>query len=190
VRSLDVHHFAHVESKSQPRGVFGRNSFSATLNDDITVTARLSRPAYCYLIVFRPDGKDQVLFPQGEKLLPERTDDPHYPSRDRSKTWRLEEGTGLWLVALVASDRELPSYLDWRGQHPNCPWRRAPGEPNVVWLDDGQWLETLTPTGPRTRGERGEQEAVERVPLVRLVDWLKAETGGTVSAVGFTVEAP
>ena len=26
-------------------------------------------------------------------------------------------------------------------------------------------------------------------PIVRVMDWLKAETGGSVSAVGFTVEA-
>ena len=46
------------------------------------MTARLSRPAYSYLIVFRPDGKDEVLYPQRANLEPVQTDEPCYPSRD------------------------------------------------------------------------------------------------------------
>jgi hypothetical protein len=59
----------------------------------------------------------------------------------------------------------------------------------VVWLDDGQWVEAVTPHGRRNRGDRGEKEAAGTRPIVRVVDWLKAETGGVVSAVAFTVEA-
>jgi hypothetical protein len=47
----------------------------------------------------------------------------------------------------------------------------------------------VTPRGTRTRGGRGEKVAAGTAPIVRVVDWLKAQTGGTVSAVGFTVEA-
>ena len=156
---------------------------------DVKVSAHLSRPAYCYLIVFRPDGKEEVLYPQDAHEAPERTDEPRYPSRDRGKVYGLTEGTGLWLVALVASDKPLPAYAEWRRQHPGGPWTRSDGEANVIWLDDGQWLEAVTPRGVRTRGGRGEKEAAGTAPIVRVVDWLKAETGGTVSAVGFTVEA-
>jgi serine/threonine protein kinase len=192
VRELNVNVF-HLERIDNRRSgslrVLGKESFGAVLDDDMQVTARLSRPAYCYLIVFRPDGKDEVLYPQGAHRVPEKTDQPHYPSLIRDTVYGLTDGTGLWLVALVASERPLPSYAAWRRQHKGDPWTHADGEPDVVWLDDGQWLEALTPRGLRNRGGRGEREATGRGPIVKVVDWLKAETGGTVSAVGFTVQA-
>jgi hypothetical protein len=188
VRTPDVLHSDVVDEKSRPRGIFGKDSFGATLDDDIKVTAHLSRPAYCYLIVFRPDGVDEVLYPQGADLTPERTEEPRYPSRDRSKVYGLTDGTGLWLVALVASEQPLPAYAEWRRQHPGGPWRKSEGEAGLVWLDDGNWLEAVTPR-QRNRGARGEKKAAGASPVVEVVDWLKAETGGVVSAVGFTVEA-
>src|SRR5262249_54099677 len=57
VRALEVVHFASVDGKPGLEGrVLGTDSFGAKQDDDITVKARLSRPAYCYLILFRPDG--------------------------------------------------------------------------------------------------------------------------------------
>jgi serine/threonine protein kinase len=187
VRALDVNHFVPVDGRfQQPRGVFGIESFGATLDDDITLTARLSRPAFCYLIVFRPDGKDEAVYPNGADDVPTRTAELHYPRRGLA--YRLEEGAGLWLVALVASDKPLPAYSEWRKQHPGGPWKKVDGKPNVVWFDDGDWLEQATPRGVRTRGERGEKKIADAAPIVDVVDWLKAETGGVVSAVAFTVE--
>jgi hypothetical protein len=153
------------------------------------VAAHLSRPAYCYLIVFRPDGQDEVLYPQSAQKAPERTDEPRYPSEGRSMVYGLTDGTGLWLVALVASESQLPAYAEWRRRHPGGPWAKSAGEANVVWLDDGQWVEAVTARGLRYRGGRGEKEAAGTAPIVRVVDWLKAETGGAVSALAFTVEA-
>ena len=190
VRSLDVLHNEGIDAaKTRARGPFGKETFGASPQDDVKVTARLSGPAYCYLIVFRPDGVDEVLYPQGANETPERTDEPHYPSKDRSKVYGLTDGTGLWLVALVASAQPLPAYADWRRQHPDGPWTKSEGEADVVWLDDGNWLEAVTPGGVRNRGSRGEKKAAGASPVVEVVDWLKAGTGGTVSAVGFTVEA-
>lgn len=190
VRALDILHLENLDDRrTWPRRLLGKESFGASPDDDIKVSARLSRPAYCYLIVFRPDGKDEVLYPQGDHEAPERTDEPRYPSKDRSKVYGLTEGAGLWLIALVASESQLPTYADWRRHHLGIPWAKSDGEANVVWLDDGNWLETVTPRGVRNRGGRGEKEAAGTAPIVRVVDWLKAETGGSVSAVGFTVEA-
>jgi serine/threonine protein kinase len=193
VRALEI---LHLGARDRARKRFGflppgieQESFGATGEDDIKVTARLSRPAPCYLIVFRPDGVDEVLYPQGADLTPEQTEEPHYPSKDRGKVYGLTDGTGLWLVALVASDQPLPAYAEWRRQHPGGPWAKSDGEAGVVWLDDGSWLEAVTARGVQNRGTRGEKQAAGTSPVVRVVDWLKAETGGTVSAVGFTVEA-
>src|SRR5262249_18677636 len=128
------------------------------------------------------------LYPQDANEKPERTDAPRYPSTDRSKVYGLTDGTGLWLVALVASDQPLPPFAEWRRQHPGGPWAKSEGEANVVWLDDGNWLEAVTARGVQNRGTRGEKVAKGTSPVVQVVDWLKKETGGTVSAVGFTVE--
>jgi hypothetical protein len=190
VRELRVLLFeGAADKKSRPRGALGKEWFAATPEDDVKVTASLSRPAYCYLIVFRPDGVDDVLYPQSANDPPERTDEPHYPSKDRGKVYGLTDGIGLWLVALVASEQPLPAYAEWRRQHPGGPWTKSEGEAGVVWFDDGNWLEAMTPDGPQKRGTRGEKEAVGTSPMMKVVDWLKAETGGAVSAVGFTVEA-
>src|SRR5262249_11405928 len=128
------------------------------------------------------------LYPQSPNDVPEPTDEPRYPSKDRTKVYGLSDGTGLWLIALVASDNPLPPYAEWRKQHSGGPWVHSDGEPNVVWFDDGQWLESVTPAGGRNRGDRGHKETEGKTPIVRVVDWLKAETGGVVSAVAFTVE--
>ncbi len=226
VRALEILHSESVDDrKVGPRRVLGTESFGAAPDDDIKVTARLSRPAYCYLIVFRPDGVDEVLYPQSADEVPERTSEPRYPSTDRSKVYGLTDGTGLWLIALVASESPLPPYADWRRQHAGGPWlrrfvetstvgllglpatqppyltasallpgatgpwTRPDGEANLVWLDDGRWLEAVTPRGVRSGSARGQKEAAGTGPIVRVVDWLKAETGATVSAVGFTVAA-
>jgi serine/threonine protein kinase len=185
IRALDVHHYV---SKTKVRGLLGTDTFGASPDDDIKVTARLSRPAYSYLIVFRGDGKDEVLYPQGPNDVPDSSEEVHYPSNERGMVYDLNEGPGLWLIALVASDRPLPSYAEWRKQHPGGPWVHSDGEAIVVWFDDGQWLESVTPGGVRNRGERGHKEAAGAMPIVKVVDWLKVETGGVVSAVAFTVE--
>jgi serine/threonine protein kinase len=191
IRAVEVLHAKAIDDKKTlARCTLGKDSFDASTDDDIKVTARLTRPAYCYLIVFRPDGKDEVLYPQTASDLPELTDEPRYPSSDRSKVYGLSDGNGgLWLVALVASDKPLPAYADWRNHHSGGPWKKVEGKPSVVWFDDGEWLEEATPGGVRTRGERGEKKVAHGVPIVDVVDWLKVQTGGVVSAVAFTVEA-
>jgi serine/threonine protein kinase len=189
IRALDVLHTSVEDQGTRPRGALGKESFGAVLGDEIVVTTRLSRPAYCYLIIFRPDGVNEVLFPQGANDVPELTDEPRYPTKDRSKVYGLTEGTGLWLVALVASETRLPPYAEWQKKHAGCPWAKSSGEADVVWLDDGQWPEAVTPRGLRTRGTRGQHVSGAKAPIVNVVDWLKAETGGVVSAVAFTVES-
>jgi serine/threonine protein kinase len=170
VQELEILHFASLDDKNVIlRGALGKDSFGATLNDDIKVVARLSRPAYCYLIVFRPDEKDEVLYPQSANDAPELTDEPRYPSKDRSKVYGLTDGAGLWLVALVASDVRLPPYAAWRRYHSVGPWAKVEGEPGVVWFDHGQWLEAVTPGGVRYRGARGEKQVAGSGPLVQSV---------------------
>jgi hypothetical protein len=176
------------DQKVEWKGQIGQTTYDATPDDDIQVTAQVSRPAYCYLIIFRPDGKDEVLYPQAENVRPELTKRPTYPSRNRSVVYGLTDGTGLWLVALVACRQALPEYAEWRRRHPGGPWRRSEGKVGVVWTDDGNWLEALTANGPPNRGTRDDKMPAGASLVMDVVDWLKAETGGAVSAVGFTVQ--
>jgi serine/threonine protein kinase len=197
VRTLEVHQFRRLpENKYAWEKRFGflptddkQESFAATPEDDMKVTALLSRPAYCYLIVFRADGKDDVIYPQDQDMVPEFTDVPKYPSSRRDEAYGLTDGTGLWVVALAARDRPLPPYAVWRKLHPSAPWEKSGGQAGVILRDDGSWWEMLTSGREPTRGDRGPRKAAGVAPVVEVVDWLKAETGGVVSAVGFTVQA-
>ena len=51
-------------------GLLGRRSFAARVDDDVTVQAELSEPAYSYLIAFRPDGTDELCDPDDEDTPP------------------------------------------------------------------------------------------------------------------------
>lgn len=186
IGTLDVYHGV---PKTKEWHVLGNESFGATVDDVAIVRAKLSRPAYCYLLIFRPDSKEEFLPPQDADKAPELTDEPRYPLTDRSNYYGLDDGNGgLLLVAHVASDKPLPPYTEWRKDHANCPWKRFPGQPGVVRFDDGVWLDTATPGSHRSRGDRGEKKDADAAPIVDLVDWLKKETGAVMSAVAFTVE--
>lgn len=188
VRELSVVRFQAMGAESLRAGVLGTDTFDAVFGDEIEVGARLNRPAYAYLIAFRADGRDAVLFPQDDTDLPEKTDEPRYPTKRREVRYELDDGVGLWLIALVASDDPLPSYRDWRSAHSGGPWKKSAGRRNVVWLDDGKWLEELTRGRAPTRGDRSEKVVADRTPVVGMVDWLQGQfKGSAVSAVAFTV---
>ncbi len=189
VLSLDVQHLANQNDKTAiPRGVLGRDSFSAQLRDHVTIEAKLSRPAYAYLIAFRADGEMEVCFPEDESVSPPLTDHPRYPSVSRGVDYGLNEGAGLWLFAVVASESPLPAFRDWRAKQASVPWRSAGMQQNTVFLDDGDWLETATP-GNLDRATRGKGvAALEKKPVTDLVDWLKQSTGAAaIRGIGFGV---
>ncbi|QDU21819.1 serine/threonine-protein kinase [Urbifossiella limnaea] len=174
----------------RPLPVLGReDSFSATVADFIDVKVTLSRPAYAYLILFRGDGADTVLYPQDDADEPEKSAAPHYPSKRREALYGLDDGPGLWAVGLVTSEDRLPPYREWRGSHPGGPWGRHPAPTDTVLFDDGAGLDVLVPGRPATRGSRGEKTDINRRPVVALVDWLKGQAGGPVAAVAFPVTA-
>jgi hypothetical protein len=190
-----VNHYAAVDDQVvRSRGVIGQQSFGAAHGDELDVRAQLSRPAYSYVIIFRPDGQDQVLYPQDDTDIPEFTDSPVYPSKRRDERYFLEEGAGLWIIAMIVSDAPLPSYRQWKAAHVDAPWRPGhPGKSGTVWWDDGQFVRTLEPSG-HDRGvrpasqERGSKKSPELESVVRLTDWLRAQGAASVQAVAFTVK--
>src|SRR5262249_7386827 len=145
---------------------------------------KLSAPAHAFLISFRPDGTDEVLFPEDEKQPPGPTDQPRYPSVSRGTAVGLDEGTGLQVIALAASRRPLPGCAEWRKGLGASPWGWVEAAENVVWQDDGSSLLQLTPTNPRGKGK----ELAGGGPLSQLTAWLKRAPGvEAVTAVGFPV---
>jgi serine/threonine protein kinase len=186
VLGLDVRHIANVNGRgSLPRGILGQASFTTHVDDWVTVQARLSQPAYAYLICFRPDGTEELCYPGSVDEPPPRTDQPRYPAPGSEYAYGLNEGAGLEVLALVASSRPLPAYKAWRPPGPS-PWKHQPAVPGVVWWDDGAALEGLTELNPRGKGRR----VPGRSALAELTDWLRRGPGvEAVAALGFAVES-
>lgn len=188
VKSLEVYHFATVNAdQTKPKGIIGKDSFAIHLDDEITVKATLNRPAYTYLIIFRPDGQAAVLYPQDPDDIPELTDTPAYPSQRLRERYFLEakEKPGLWMVAAFASEKPLPSYNQWRKGLMSNPWRREPNPAkNLVAMYDGKMLES------RNSPDRASKTTTD--PTVNLVsvmmDYFTSQGADATSAVGFAVE--
>jgi hypothetical protein len=191
VLSLDVVHFKRLpDDGAMKAGTLGNDSFATTLGDQVELTAKLSRPAYAYLLAFDPDGKIELCFPADENLAPPLTDHPSYPSARGDVRYGLTDGAGLMAFAVVASSEPLPPYREWRKKG-SPPRSTVPAVAGEVWLFDGKWLEAMTPSG-RKRGDRGiNEKALGPSPAIyRLTDWLKDRGPDlTIGAIGFAVGA-
>jgi hypothetical protein len=172
VERLEITHFTTLPGFDARRGVLGRDSFAAVLDDSVTVAARLSRPAYVYLVAYRPDGTEELCFPESEDEAPPRTEAPRYPSVSRGVNYGLNEGSGLQVFAVLASSEPLPAYKVWRARRGASPWKHAVMPPGTVWWDDGDVVEALTIDNPLGRGKG--KKVAGKTPLAELLDWLRA----------------
>ncbi len=193
VLKIDVQHFARKgQDDADPRGLLGERSFATTLGDQVTVEAKLSRPAYAYLIAFRPDGMVELCFPASEDEPPSPTDGPRYPPLGkRDVCYGLSDGAGLMVFAVLASDRPLPPFREWAAKN-RAEWQPAEGKAGEVWWDDGDLLDTLTPAGP-AKGDRskGEKALGRSAAVVALTDSLKKpRPTAAVGCIGFVVRKP
>jgi serine/threonine-protein kinase len=186
---LAIQHFPTVRGRRDlaPVGLLGQTSFQTHLADRITIQARLSQPAYAFLIAFRPDGTPDVCFPETEDERPPPTDRPGYPSKSLADTYGLEEGTGLQVFALVVSRQPLPPFQSWWSQCSGCPWQKSDTLPGVVWRANGvDEVEALTaePTDPRGKGAT----VAGKKPVAQLAEWLRKAPGvERVQVLGFAV---
>jgi serine/threonine protein kinase len=189
VLKIDVRHYKRIGPKeAEYRGLIGERSFAATLGDQVEIEARLSRPAYSYLIAYNPDGTSELCFPNPAEAPP-WTDRPHYPFLDRDKQFGLTDGAGLMVFTVVASDTPLPPYKEWSSQ--NRPvWKHAEGTLGEVWWDGGNLLDTLTPNGPVSTARGTGAEALGRSgAIMRLSDSLKQDKPDiAVASIGFVVQ--
>jgi serine/threonine protein kinase len=174
----------HLKEAMPPLGV--RDHVLPTTSDAIEVVAKLSRPAYAYIVLYRSDGKDYLLFPQDDTEIPPSTDQPRYPSIRPDVRYVLDDGPGIWAVAILASDTPLPSYREWREKRPDQPWKPQadPTRLKLALLDNGQQWRTLGNNRSFSRGER--QFKME--PYQQQMDWLKRQVDhGAVMGVAFPV---
>ena len=109
-RSLQVE--LHRRSPGDPAGWIGVDAFESRLTQDARVEARLSKPAYCYLIALNPDGSTQLCYPEKPEASPSAKSAIDYPSDPRSG-FGLTDGVGTQAFVLVASAKQLPPFADW-----------------------------------------------------------------------------
>jgi hypothetical protein len=187
VRRLDVQHFRPEGKGDRPLGILGVRSFTARVNDAVTIHGELSEPAYCYLIAYRPDGTEELCLPKDEITPPSPTFRPRYPFREQGMTYGLNEGHGLMAFVLVASRRALPAYDEWKELHGPSPWKSAETPPGVVWRYDGH--ELLAFTEDDSTGTRGKGRELRGTgALGPLLAWFQqAPDVETVAAIAFPV---
>jgi tRNA A-37 threonylcarbamoyl transferase component Bud32 len=181
-----VRRFRDAGANHENLGVLGVQTFLTHRRDLLEVRAELPENVYAYLLAFNPTNKAedaiQLCWPDDEHSPPPPRQLLIYPPDD--KRFRLDDGVGLQLFALVASRQPLPSYAAWRRQAGAPPWKNTPATSGFVWRGDGRRLERLVADGD----DRGEVVAWKEVArLKELGRWL-AQTPG-VEAVALTAFA-
>jgi tRNA A-37 threonylcarbamoyl transferase component Bud32 len=172
---------------AQPLGIIGQRCETTQFDDMVRVSARLSRPAYCYLIAFNPDGQDQLCYPNDANTPPTRLMRLNYPL-DPENGFRLNDGTGLQAFVLIVTRQRLPSFAQWQSTFGTLPWQQihAAG----VWSSDGEGQ--LQAHGI----ERGTIEHMVRArpllaPFEHVCQSLKNRPGiETIQAWAFPVKGP
>jgi len=111
-------------------GELGTDSNQALEDDDIRVYAKLSEPAYCFLLALNPDGSVQLCWPADEREVPNRTAELEFPSDSRDY-FGLTDGPGQQAFVLLASREAMPCFADWRAKFEELPWGESDEE--GVW---------------------------------------------------------
>jgi hypothetical protein len=159
------------------------------LNDDVRIVSRLSKPAYCYLIAFNPDGTVQLCYPAAENgegaptVRPDNRDTITYPAP--SKVFVLDS-VGIQAFVLVASVKPLSPFGEWNAGARVIPWKATPEAEPWYWQFDGREFTVL----PRDRGFIGEREDVPQ-SLRALCEYFKGRAEfDAVQVVAFSVAKP
>jgi len=130
------------EKTLRPVGTMGtRPALAGRVGEAVRVHVQMSRPAYCYLIAYNPDGREQVCHPGDSTTAPEPVKEFVYPAGEKEVFRFREKAGGLQAFILVASGKPLPPYARWKGGAGDSPWKHARSE--CVWSYDGRHFEPL-----------------------------------------------
>src|SRR5262249_48235092 len=150
IAMMEVLHFVEDErGHASACGIVGEDVLACRADDVVKVGARLTAPAYCYLIALHPNGQAQCYFPRDEDAPPPRLGEIASPA-DPDPYSPLTDGIGLQAYVLLASEEPLPSYRAWLGQLGPLPWGPTGPDTEGVWRFDGRTFEQI---GPRERSE-------------------------------------
>ncbi|MFL5243879.1 MAG: tetratricopeptide repeat protein [Gemmataceae bacterium] len=163
IEEFRVNHFRGKQAKSL--GDIRNSAEEIEVNDSVRVFARLSAPAYCYLIAFNPDGTEQLCHPawEGDRpqearaVRPEPVTEVRFFPNDKD-VFALDSG-GLQVFVLVTSTQPLPPYAEWRSGIAKIPWKLVSHGGEWRWQFDGREFTQL----PVERGKRAEREAEPQV---------------------------
>jgi hypothetical protein len=191
VEAVEIQHFREDSDSYDELGRLGQSA--VRFGDVVRLRAQLSEPAYCYWVAFRPDGVDEICFPEAANEAPTRTDRPSYPFvEDEYTGYKLTDGVGLQAFALVVAREPLPPYERWREERGPPPWR--PGvksAPGVVWNYDGAWLTPSAASDPGGARAKGAGLGNRPAAISDLIDWLQATPGvETVRLVAAPIPPP
>jgi len=199
VKFISVKQFANLTPekdvpKVELRGTIGidKNCFETTVGDRIRVEVELTRPAYCYVVAFNPNGTSELISPEQSdaNVPPLLTDRPRYPSKVLDDYYGLTDGDGLCVIGVVASFSPLPSYTQAIASKPVPKLTANLSSANMVMWADGKWLDKLTPAG-RDRATRGQGASADKTnDITQATDWLQTLTddkAAITAAIGFMV---
>ncbi|HXG12701.1 MAG TPA: protein kinase [Gemmataceae bacterium] len=146
VSELHINHYRKEDS-----AVLGRLANAPApavrFGDLVRVSIRLNQPAHFYLVALNPDGKDQLCYPAEAAALPEKQETLDYPANP-GDGFVLNDGVGLQAFVVIASDKLLPSYDEWKARGGAPPW--PAGAPGDAWTYDGR---RFAPLGSSPRGD-------------------------------------
>jgi hypothetical protein len=178
--SFEVNHF-RGDKPPIALGTIGKSPGPILLDDDVRVQARLSGPAYSYLIALNPDGKIRLCHPAEDGDTPLPSDEIGHPTGNLY--FPLNDGTGLQAFVLVASREPLPPFAAWEGRRA-LHWEAVPADSAGTWGFDGLTFEPLTVL---QRGAPREHSGPPR-PFQEVCEYVKKVPGiDAVRAIAFPV---
>ncbi len=142
---------------------------AAKVDDDVTVNAVFSAPAYCYLLSLDTDGRVTCRLPDSPDAQPVALKTLRYPVEPNVYRLTIERGPGAQGFMLIASSQPLPPWSEFTGIYGLPEWPVSGPPPKDVLLYDGSELllavATRDPMPPRgTRLVRGPVEWARSLP--------------------------
>lgn len=190
IKPLQVMHYQTVGNEALAKGKLGEHSFATRHGDAVTLTVELSAEAYCYVIGFNFDGKEQLLWPMddhgkpSDEVAPPRLDRLHLPTGGNHLYLDDPAPSGLQAYVVAASSQPLPPYAQWRAGRQGLPWKPLPPV-QTVWQADAAGAYAVVPGQGADRGTIREAAGVP--PLSGLCRALQSGGVEAVEAMAFPV---
>lgn len=145
IETMEIRHYRDDPSQGTLLlGTVGNDSSACWFDDIVRIRAKLSAPAYMYLVALHPNGQTQLYYPENESKQPRRSGELTYPPGGEDYS-PLTDGTGQQVFVLVVSEQPLPPFREWLDRMGELPWRPTPADSGGVWHYDGHSFERLGP---------------------------------------------